>query len=165
MMLNVPYRQLLNYKEELVSGSKADYEKIRRPFISCYRKLELNDLLDDEENFYRNYTSDAVKEVIAEFDESMSNDFNTANAITAIFKMTKLINNELRNRELSYDLLKEEYKALKSMLWVLGIEVEVKKLSSSDKELVKEWLEAKSNKDFEKADKLRNEINARSIEL
>ncbi|MBO4667217.1 MAG: cysteine--tRNA ligase [Bacilli bacterium] len=165
MMLNVPYRQLLNYKEELVSGSKADYEKIRRPFISCYRKLELMDLLDDEENFYRNYTSDAVKEVVAEFDESMSNDFNTANAITAIFKMTKLINNELRNRELSYDLLKEEYKALKSMLWVLGIEVEVKKLSSSDKELVKEWLEAKSNKDFEKADKLRNEINARSIEL
>ena len=166
MMLNVPYRQLLNYKEELVSGSKADYEKIKRPFISCFRKLELNNQTDDvKEDYYRDFESTEVKAVVSEFIDSMSNDFNTANALTAIIKMTKMINNDLRNREINYDNLKEELRALKSMLWVLGINVEVKPLSKEDIELVKEWTNAKSIKDFEKADKLRGEIMSRGIEL
>ena len=109
--------------------------------------------------------TEEIKEVLNEFIASMSNDFNTANAITAIFKATKLINNELRSREVRYDYLEDCYKALKSMLWVLGIKVEVTKLSSDDKKLVNEWLMAKANKDFTKADILRLQINERNIEL
>ena len=166
MMLNVPYRQLLNYKEELVSGAKADYEKIRRPYISAYRKLELNNMIDKaSDDYYRDFQNEEIKDVANEFTESMSNDFNTANAITAIFKMTKIINNELRSRELNYDNLLDSFKALKSLLWVLGIEVKVNPLSEEEKELVNAWQNAKLNKDFEKADKLREEINSRNIEL
>ena len=166
MMLNVPYRQLLNYKEELVNGSKADYEKIRRPFVSAFRKLEEAGLLDlVSEDFYRDYSNDGVKELVTEFISSMSNDFNTANAITTIFKLTKVINNELRNRDLQVAYLKELFQALKSMLWVLGIKVEVNPLSSEELELVKKWNQAKIDKDFETADKLRNEIIDRKIEL
>ena len=165
MMLNVPYRQLLNYKEELVNGSKADYEKIRRPFISAYRKLELLGETNIDEDYYHDFNDNSVKEVVDEFVESMSNDFNTANAITAIIKMTKLINTELRQREVRRYYLFDCFKGLKSMLWVLGISVEVMKLSNDDLNLVKEWLNAKSNKDFEKADKLREEITSRNIEL
>ena len=51
------------------------------------------------------------------------------------------------------------------MLWVLGISVECRKLSESDKNLIKEWQNAKMNKDFEKSDKLRAEITSRNIEL
>ena len=165
MMLNVPYRQLLNYKEELVNQSKTDFEKIRRPYISSYRKLELAGVSDIDNDFYHDFKNSQVKDLMDEFIASMSNDFNTANAITAIFMMTKLINNELRNKDLNLDLLKEEFEALKSMLWVLGIKVECDKLSEDDKALVKEWLDAKSVKDFEKADALRKEISARNIEL
>lgn len=166
MMLNVPYRQLLNYKEELISGSKADYEKIRRPYISAFRKLELNDLLDSfDKDYYRDFENQDIKDIINEFIQSMSNDFNTANAITAIIKITKVINNELRNREIRYDYLLESLKALKSMLWVLGIDVPVRKLTEDELKLVKEWTTAKLNKDFEKADILRQEITSRNIEL
>ena len=165
MMLNVPYRQLLNYKEEIANQSKTDYEKIRRPYISSYCKLELAGISDIDDDYYHGFNNPQVKDLMDEFIASMSNDFNTANAITAIIMMTKLINNELRNRDLNLDLLKEEYQALKSMLWVLGIKVECDRLSEDDKALVKEWLDAKSVKDFEKADALRQEISARNIEL
>ena len=112
MMLNVPYRQLLNYKEELVSGARADYEKIRRTFISAYRKLELLDINDiDSDNYHDIKNQDALA-LIDEFNSYMSNDFNTANAITAIFKATKMINNELRNKEMNKDLLLDLFKAL-----------------------------------------------------
>ena len=165
MMLNVPYRQLLNYKEELVSGARADFEKIRRAYISAYRKLELLDNDNLDEDYYHDFKNEEIKNLMDEFISAMSNDFNTANGITTIFKLTKLLNNELRNRELNKDLLEEAYKALKSMLWVLGISVDVKKLSADDKALIKDWQEAKANKDFEKADAIRSEINNRNIEL
>ena len=166
MMLNVPYRQLLNYKEELISGSKADYEKIRRPYISAFRKLESSGKLDEvKDDYYRDFKNSDCLALISEFTESMSNDFNTANAITAIFKATKLINNELRNKELNIDNLMEIFKALKSMLWVLGISVEVKPLTTEEQELVNKWTLAKQNRDFEEADKLRSEITSRGIEL
>lgn len=165
MMLNVPYRQLLNYKEELVSGARADFEKIRRAYVSIYRKLELLDFNNLDEDYYHNFKNEEIKNLMDEFINAMSNDFNTANSITTIFKLTKLINNELRAKELNKDLLEEAYRALKSMLWVLGINVEIKKLSEDDKALIKEWQNAKANKDFEKADSIRCEINNRNIEL
>ena len=165
MMLNVPYRQLLNYKEDLVSGARADFEKIRRAYVSSYRKLELLDTNNLDLDYYKDFNNEEIKNLIDEFINAMSNDFNTANGITTIFKLTKLINNELRSKELNKDLLFEEYSALKSMLWVLGIQIDLNKLSEDDKKLIKDWQDAKANKDFEKADALRNEINNRNIEL
>ena len=165
MMLNVPYRQLLNYKEELVAQSTNDFEKIKRPYVSCYRKLELADKLFLDRDFYTEFKIEEVKNVIEEFKEYMSNDFNTANAITAIFKVTKLINNYLRERVIRFDALLESLKALKSMLWVLGINIEVLPLSQEDKDLVNSWNQAKAVKDFETADKLRMEITNRNIVL
>ena len=165
MMLNVPYRQLLNYKEELVTQSTNDYEKIKRPYISSYRKLELADKLSLEKDFYVEYVNQDVLNVVEEFKEAMSNDFNTANAITAIFKVTKLINNYLRERVVQYDALLESLQALKSMLWVLGVSVNVAPLTEEEKELVNKWNQAKAAKDFETADKLRNEIVSKNIAL
>ena len=56
-------------------------------------------------------------------------------------------------------------KCLKELLWVLGIEVEVKPLTDDEKKLISDWNEAKRNKDFVKADELRKQISDRKIEL
>lgn len=161
MMLNVPYRQLLNYKEELVSQTMTDYEKIKRAYISVYRKLELIDDL----NFDIEIKNSQIIDLIEEFKNNMGNDFNTANAITTIFKVTKIINNLIRSKDTSISDLQDALKALKDMLWVLGIEPDVVPLSNEDKELVISWNKAKIEKDFEKADKLRTEISERNIVL
>ena len=95
----------------------------------------------------------------------MSNDFNTANAITAIFELTKLINIHLRNSNTDNLILMQMLKCLKELLWVLGIEVEVKPLTDDEKKLISDWNEAKRNKDFVKADELRKQISDRKIEL
>ena len=61
--------------------------------------------------------------------------------------------------------MNDALKALKDMLWVLGVEIEVEKLSKEDKDLVNKWNQAKFEKNFELADKLRNEINEKKIVL
>lgn len=161
MMLNVPYRQLLNYREELLTQSTNDYEKIKRAYISLYRKLELSNNL----NFDIELTNEDVLKVKDDFVRNMSNDFNTANAITSIFDLTKLANVKLRNPNATSDELMQTLKCLKDLLWVLGIEVEVKELSDEEKALVNKWYEAKKNKDFTLADELRKEISDKKIEL
>ncbi len=161
MMLNVPYRQLLNFKEDLFVQSTNDYEKIKRAYISLYRKLELVDAID--------FDCEVVKEEIVnvknEFIKSMKNDFNTANAITSIFSLTKLANVYIRNPQTSNEDLMQVLKCMYDMLWVLGIEVEVKALTNDEKELVKNWNQAKKEKNFELADKLRQEIIDKNIVL
>ena len=161
MMLNVPYRQLLNFKEDLFVQSTNDYEKIKRAYISLYRKLELVGAID--------FDCEVVKEEIVnvknEFIKSMKNDFNTANAITSIFSLTKLANVYIRNPQTSNEDLMQVLKCMYDMLWVLGIEVEVKALTNDEKELVKNWNQAKKEKNFELADKLRQEIIDKNIVL
>ncbi len=164
MMLNVPYRQLINYQESLAEQSKTDYEKIRKTYVSLYRKLEIDDNLIMKD-YCLNYKNDEVNGLVNEFVESMSCDFNTPNAITAIFKTTKMINTLIRNSNTPVSLLQELFLALKSMLWVLGIDVDIKPLSLNDIILVKSWNEAKKAKDFAKADLLRQQIIERNIEL
>lgn len=166
MMLNLPYRQILSYSPNLISQAESDFEKIRRTYISIYRKLELNgcEFKEDLNKAFVSEYSD-LEELRLEFVNHMSNDFNTANAITTIYKVTKLANNAIRQKELDYKYLYDLLKVLSNMLWVLGIDFEIDKLTKDDIELIKLWNEAKSNKDFEKADKYREEINNRNILL
>lgn len=161
MMLNVPYRQLLNYKDELFVQSTNDYEKIKRAYISLYRKLELADKLD----FNVDVTKEEILNIKNNFIASMENDFNTANAITSVFSMTKLANNLIRDVNTSFDTLMQALKCLKELLWVLGIEVDIKPLTTEEKDLVNKWNLAKREKRFEEADELRLEIVKRNIAL
>ena len=164
MILNVPYRQPLNYKEELLTQATNDYEKIKRAYISLFRDLEMNgyNLSNLNEEAIK---ADDLVNIKNEFIEAMSNDFNTANAITSIFNVVKLINNYVRNKDTDINLKKEALALLKQMLWVLGIEVEINLLTKEEKEIVSSWMEARKAKDFEKADALRKEITERNIIL
>ena len=161
MMLNVPYRQLLNYKEELVNQTTTDYEKIKRAYVSLYRKLELEDKL----TFDVVISDEEIIELVSEFKENMGNDFNTANAITTIFKLTKIINTFTRQKDIDSKRLQDAMKALDDMLWVLGITPTISFLNEEEKQLVLKWNDYKAAKDFEKADELRKIILEKNILL
>lgn len=161
LILNVPYRQPLNYKEDLLKQATNDFEKIKRAYVGLFRELEVgkNDLGKDE------ITDEQLLALKENFIDAMSNDFNTANAITSIFQMTKVVNNLIRNKDTDTSILKQTLKLFDDMLWVLGINIDLKPLSSEEKEIVLKWQKARNDKDFALADELRKEINERQIVL
>ena len=161
LILNVPYRQPLNYKEDLLKQATNDYEKIKRAYISLFRKLEV----EKEDLGKEELTNNELVNLKQEFINAMSNDFNTANAITSIFQLTKMVNNYVRNKETNVSDMKQALGLFDEMLWVLGIGVDIKELSAEELEIVKKWQEARNNKDFAKADEYRKEINERNILL
>ena len=95
----------------------------------------------------------------------MSDDFNTANAINAIFAATKHVNLLIRHGKTEGDVLKQALKMLDGMLWVLGINIELDRLTTEEKELIFQWQEARKNKDFTLADTLREKITNKGIQL
>ena len=161
MFFNTPYRQQINYKEEMAQQAKNDIDKMKRTYVSLFRKVEMADV---EEFGRAEITYQDLVDIKTRFIEAMSNDFNTPNAVTELFNITKLTNTLVRQNT-SADILNQCLALFSDMLWVLGINFEIEKLSPDDLVLVKEWQEARNNKDFQKADELRKEIMERNISL
>jgi cysteinyl-tRNA synthetase len=84
----------------------------------------------------------------------MDNDFNTANAITALQNLNKKANQLLRsNSELGVIL--SALKMFEDFFKVLGLKCDQKPLLDDDKETYNLWNKARKEKDFENADKYR----------
>ena len=162
LILSVPYRQPLNYRDELLNQAKGDFDKIYKTKLSLSRKLQIEKGII-KENI--DITSENIKQIKEEFIEALSNDFNTANAITAIIKTTKLINTLVRQKEFDENYALQLLQLLDEQMWVLGIDSIVKPLNDIELELVRKWQTARNNKDFELADVLRKEINDKGIIL
>ena len=162
LILSVPYRQPLNYRDELLTQAKSDFDKIYKTKLSLSRKLQIEKGII-KENI--DITSENIKQIKEEFIEALSNDFNTANAITAIIKTTKLINTLVRQKEFDENYALQLLQLLDEQMWVLGIDSVVEPLNNIELELVRKWQTARNNKDFESADVLRKEINDKGIIL
>ena len=95
----------------------------------------------------------------------MEDDLNTADAITAIFDLVKDINLNLDENS-SREVLEKSLELLKKLTKVLGImEEEREEISDDIEELIKERNEARKNKDFARADEIRDELKNMGIEI
>lgn len=162
LILNVPYRQPLNYKDELIEQIRVEYEKIARANISLYRKLQLE---FNETDYKVKITENDLVSLNNEFISEMSNDFNTANAITIIHKLVKNINGITRTKNTTVDSIKQHLTLLNNFLWVLGIDEEIHPLNEEELDIVNKWQEARNKKDFATADKYRDLIQTKGIVL
>ena len=75
----------------------------------------------------------------------------------------KLLNQALRVKEVDYEEVSRQYNAIRKMLDVLGIDIKPLVLNEDDLGIYAKWQEAKSNKDFETADKYRSTLTERGI--
>ena len=150
------YRQNVSYSEELMSNMANEWTKLRKAYVSLYRTLELKGAFNKE-------LKDET--YMDKFLTEMAYDFNTANALTAIYEHIKLINKAIRDKNTDTETLVKLFNALDDMYEVFGITVDILPLSSEELELVNSWQQARIEKDFTKADELRAKITEAGIEL
>ena len=89
----------------------------------------------------------------------MDEDFNTSNLITYLLDLVKEINTKMRNKEDYIDV----YDKINLIVYILGLKYEFVDLSSDDLSMYKEWVDARNNKNFGIADKLRDELIKKNI--
>ena len=94
---------------------------------------------------------------------ALEDDLNTSLALTKILDQVKKLNLAFRQKEKNDKAIAIEYQTLLKMTAVIGFVFEPRKLNAAELEIYQAWLEAKQNKDFETADKLRTQLIEKGI--
>ena len=153
-LLSAKYRDSLIYDDETFNAAKVELNKIELALKQAEVKMQVN-----KQKFDDKYNEDKYQEFL----DQMSDDLNTPNAYMVIFDTVKLLNQALRNKEINYVEISNEYNAIKKMLSILGIFIDEVKMSTEDLDIYNKWNDAKANKDFDTADKYRNVLIERGI--
>jgi cysteinyl-tRNA synthetase len=165
-MLQAHYRNPLNFSADLMESAKNSLERIK----NCADRMR--DILATYETETESPTDAKIEIQEAlfgfreEFENAMNDDFNTADAISAVFNLVSYLNSNM-NSELTYDIVKEAYDELVELTNVLGLDVESveEDLDSEVEKLIEERQAARKNKDFAKADEIRDKLKDMGIEL
>ncbi len=163
-MLSAHYRSPLNFSAELVEASKNGLERILTAVDHLNHLLEGKEEPEITEKEKELLVS--AKEYGSKFEMAMEDDFNTADAISAVFELVKFINTNSDGGNSAFYLQK-----LKAMLLqycdILGIIAEREKglLAEDVEALIAERQQARKEKNFARADEIRDELLARGIIL
>ena len=162
-MISGHYRSQINFTIEVLEAAKSSLERMYNALnkLNGYLKTEKEGMDQDEQRI-----KDELLQYKDRFIEKMDDDFNTADAISVIFELIRDVNikiNEQTSKELvkfTIDLLVDLGSPLGIMQHPLGgsLEEEVEKLIEQRKE-------ARKNRDFALADKIRDDLAADGIIL
>lgn len=163
-MLSAHYRSPLNFSGELMEAAKNGYERIVTSVgnLSYLAENGADGELSEEEKGLL----EEAKGFETKFDEAMDDDFNTADAIAAIFELVKFANTyagEGRSKEF-LEALKQKIVSLSD---ICGLIVEKKEelLDADIESLIAERQEARKAKNFARADEIRKELLDKGILL
>ncbi len=163
-MLNAHYRSPLNFSADLMEASKNALERI----VEAAGKLA-----DQKDHAAVREASQEEKELIKEsesfvtkFEDAMDDDFNTADALAAVFELVKFSNTNVTG-ESSAEFAGQLFTTMKDLCEVLGLNVEKKDeiLDKEIEDLIQERQEARKSKNFARADEIRDELLAKGIQL
>jgi cysteinyl-tRNA synthetase len=98
-----------------------------------------------------------------EFLQALSNDINTANALTYLHQYVKITNAFLREKAPSIKDLIHRFFTIQAMLTILGLFISFPILTKEDHQLYQDYLSAKQTQDFPKSDTIRQLLKKRQI--
>ncbi len=163
-MLQAHYRSPLNFSAELMDAAKNGLDRILQAASSLqyFMQNTKKEQMDDQEDLLWK-SADAFR---IKFEEAMEDDFNTADAISAIFELVKWSNTNT-DASASKALLQKVYDLLKTLTDVCGliIEKEEEILDSQIEALIEERQNARKEKNFKRADEVRDELLSKGILL
>ncbi|QHX36283.1 cysteine--tRNA ligase [Spiroplasma sp. BIUS-1] len=156
IFLNSNYKQPLNITQEAIDQSIEWVSKVETLLKTINWSTTIGEFIltnqtpiDDDFNSYK---------YVTKFRAILKNDLNTPMAITLVDEMCKNINKQMKTK-----MIDLTYSKLKYILDILGFKFDIKKLTIEEIEKVRQWKEFISNKDFESADKLREELKQENI--
>jgi len=161
-MLNAHYRSPLNFSADLMESSKNALERILTAVDRLKEISGQERMVSSEEEVQLGL----LKELIKKFEDAMEDDFNTADAIAAIFEIVKLSNIQVTTSS-SLEFVEKILSTIVSFCDIIGIKTErQKELLDDDIEvLIEERQTARKEKDFKRADEIRNLLLEKDIIL
>ncbi|AWZ49558.1 cysteine--tRNA ligase [Hathewaya limosa] len=163
-MLQAHYRSQLNYSVELLDAAKSSVERMYNSIgnlESLLDEVKTEGLMKEEKELLKEINSFKEK-----FIEKMDDDFNTADAISVIFDLIKEVNLKV-NANSSKELVKSALDLIRELGEVLGILQKSTKgsLEEEVEALIEQRQQARKDKNWALADKIRDDLKAKGITL
>lgn len=163
-MLSAHYRSPLNFSAELMEAAKNGLERITTAAENLkflINNARTEDMSEDERKKLAGSTV-----YVENFEKAMDDDFNTADAISAVFELVKYMNTTTDGAS-SKEYLQNLFDCLIRLTDVLGIIVDKEDeiLASDIEALIEERQAARKAKNFARADEIRDELLAKGIIL
>ena len=152
------YSKPIDYTEDLL---KENLIKLRQ-IETCYYELRLAEGTQETED-----VSSLLEDSRVKFDAALNDDFNTPLALSVFFNMIKNVNSLAAEEKITKNMSEKMLPVLEYMLDVLGLKIQ----TVSDEEiesvfaLIKKRENLREQKQFEEADKIRDEIASMGISL
>ena len=162
-MLSAHYRSPLNFSADLMEAAKNGLERI----VTAAEKLrDLQSKAVGELTESEVASLEEAKSFMAKYEEAMEDDFNTADAISAIFEMVKFTNTKA-NADSSKAYIDALYAQLDKQAEICGLILEKKAeiLDEEIEKLIQERQDARKLKNFARADEIRNQLLEQGIVL
>ena len=164
LMLSGHYRIQLNFSNELLESAKASIERLYNAIGNLENLISevKNEKMTDEEIKYLE-SLDAYRQ---RYIEKMDDDFNTADAISVLFDLIRDTNSNIGINS-SKELCEKALELIRELGLPLGILQKTTKgdLEAEVEALIAERQQARKDRNFALADKIRDELKARGIEL
>ena len=163
-MLSAHYRNPINFSHDLMESAKNGLDRIITA-VSNLTELE-NIAKDGELTSKEKEVLDTTNEVFNKFEASMDDDFNTADAIAALFELVKLANTN-SSTDSTKAFISQMKKKIITLTDVLGLKVE-KENEMLDEEidsLIAQRQQARKDRDFKRADEIRDILLEKGIVL
>lgn len=143
LLLSHHYRQPINYTDELMKQFDNEWQRIKRAMKQAFLEISVN----------KHNQVDLNLEALEQFKSAMDDDFNVANALSVIYEQLKNMNRSKDVKEIAVC-----YHTIALMLRILGIELDLMPLSKEQIEQYLAWQQARAEKRYQEADKLRIQL-------
>lgn len=163
-MLSAHYRSPLNFSAELMQAAQNGYDRI----VTAVENLDylMKSAGEEAESVAEKELEEQAETFVAKFEEAMEDDFNTADALAAIFELVKFVNTNTEggHTRAYLQMLKDKITMLAD---ICGLIVEKKEelLPEDIEALIEERQSARKAKNFARADEIRNELLEKGIVL
>ncbi len=165
-ILQAHYRMPINFSDELLDAAVASWQRINSSIdlLTFSAKAAPETASSEDETIFE----EAVTRCLAEWQDAMDDDLNTADALAAIFDLVRAANTAVAGGRVSKKALLNARDALIERLGVLGLEPTANQETTIPQrilDLVAERTESKKNRDFARADAIRDEVLASGYKI
>lgn len=170
-MLSTHYRHPLNFTDEAIEQARSAVQRIENCLLNLQHRLAAVSPLEiqAEDEKERQELARSIREIMQHFDDKMSDDFNTPDALSAVFELVSEANNQLKKDVLSaklIEMLLAAFDELNQVLGILPVEEQSEELVDEEIEkLIAERNEARKAKQWQRADEIRDLLADRGIIL
>ena len=154
LLTTTQYRRPINYEASTLEQARLELERIRTAYRNLMFRAETSEPGGDED------VETLIEVQKKAFDQAMDDDFNTPNALAAIFELVSIGNTYTERNTVKVDTVQHLLGTMADLLSVFGIEGldGNEELTTKQRELLDKRVLARESHDFEESDLLRNQL-------